>query len=251
MLKLVLPVVFLFSFPCVSSANQVFDEWGGLLRQSITAGSKNGVALNLLDYPKVGSDPRFARTIESLAMLKPIFKNDSEKAAFWINTYNIFAIKLVVENRETEGIKNIGSFIKPVWKKKAGVVGGKAYSLDDIEHKILRKIGLPKIHAGIVCASVSCPDLRGALYTGERLSAELDSQFALLLANSKKGLAIDEGSKTVWISKIFKWFKDDFGGDDGVRRFIARYLPAKKAGMAVNPEFSIKYLEYDWALNSR
>ena len=65
-----------------------------------------------------------------------------------------------------DGIKEIGSWLRPVWKIEAGRIGGRSYSLDAIEHEILRPLGDPRIHGAVVCASTSCPPLRREPYRG-------------------------------------------------------------------------------------
>ena len=67
------------------------------------------------------------------------------------------------------------------------MVGGRQYSLDHIEHKILRKMGEPRMHFAIVCASVSCPDMRPEAYNALDLEAQLDDQVRQFLKNQKKG----------------------------------------------------------------
>ena len=112
-----------------------------------------------------------------------------------------------------------------------GVVAGKKRTLNEIEHEILRKMGEPRIHVAIVCASVSCPDLRAEAYTVEKLDSQLDDQLTLFLANPKKGLHIDKKGY-LYMSSIFKWFAEDFETKGGVRKFLAPYAPKNRHGCA-------------------
>src|SRR5690606_1819087 len=115
-------------------------------------------------------------------------------------------------------------------------------SLDDIEHDILRRIGDTRIHMAIVCASVSCPDLRTEPYTGERLEEQLEDQVQQFLANPGKGVRIEDDA--VRVSKIFHWFRGDFELGGGVGKFIAHYRPDLPPGMPIKAN-----LPYDWSLN--
>ena len=157
---------------------------------------------------------------------------------------------MVQDNYPVKSIKDAGSFFSPVWKKTAGVVGGKDITLDDIEHGILRKMGEPRIHIAIVCASVSCPDLRTEVYTEKKLNAQLDDQMKGLLANSGKGLQIDRQKGKIYISSIFKWFKEDFESRGGVVTFITPYSPERDRKYLQGKNYKVAYLDYDWDLNA-
>ena len=148
---------------------------------------------------------------------------------------------MVLDHWPIDSIKDIGSLISPVWGKFAGDIDGKAVSLDEIENKILRTMGEPRIHFAIVCASVSCPDLRNTPYTSSKLNAQLDEQAQQFLSNTEKGLRIEKDS--IHISKIFDWFEKDFKSVGGVEAFIRGYridlpkLPLKDD------------IDYDWNMN--
>ena len=130
-----------------------------------------------------------------------------------------------------------------------GVVGGKETTLHVIEHEILRKMGDPRIHAAIVCASVSCPDLRQEAFTAENLDVQLDDQLKQFLANPGKGLKIDRVDKRISLSRIFDWFEEDFEPKGGVLKFIARYVPEKDREWIAKG--SVSYLDYNWDLNKK
>ena len=101
------------------------------------------------------------KLVASLAASDPsALRGRDEQLAFWSNAYNILAMDLVVEHAPEQSIKDIGSLFFPVWKKPAGKIGGKTYSLDEIEHGIVRPLGDPRAHVAVICASLSCPPLR-------------------------------------------------------------------------------------------
>jgi len=95
----------------------------------------------------------------------------------------------------------------------------------------------------IVCASVSCPDLRNEPYTAAKLNQQLNDQAKIFLANNKKGMVIQQGELKV--SKIFKWFKQDFDRAGGVEGFIRDYRTDLAGSTKVDD-----YLDYDWAVNA-
>jgi hypothetical protein len=122
-------------------------------------------------------------------------------------------------------------------------------TLNEVEHKILRPIGDARIHAAIVCASVSCPPLRAEAFRPDRLNQQLDDQMRVWLGNEQVGLSIERGGATLRISSIFKWFEEDFVKDTGsVRAFLDRYMTEEqKKGARANA--GLAYLSYDWTLN--
>ena len=225
-----------------------FSDWDALLKKYVASKTINGVLLHAVDYKKVAKDPAYPRLLKELESVSvSTLETREEKLVFWMNAYNVMAVKMVLDHYPVESIKDAGSFFKAVWKKEVGTVGGKKRTLNEIEHEILRKLGEPRIHVAIVCASVSCPDLRKEAYTVKDMDAQLDDQLRLFLANKEKGLRAD-GSKRVHLSSIFKWFKEDFDSKGGVIKFLTPYAPDNVQGtLKKNPRIS--YLDYDWGLN--
>ena len=227
-----------------SSASFDWSDYSSLLSQHVISGEKDGIHSNLVDYQAFSKDPKFSNLIERLALFDSTALIGNEKIAFYLNTYNILAIKLVSEHKPKKSIRDIGTWFSPVWQKPAAVVAGKTISLDTIEHKILRKMNEPRIHFALVCASISCPDLRTEAYNSKDLENQLDQQTKTFLANKEKGLDIK--GETIYISKIFDWFTVDFSKDkstEGVIKFIAKYNI--EAGRFSDYET----LEYNWDLN--
>jgi hypothetical protein len=225
-----------------------FSAWDGILKQNTRRSVYEGVAYAGFDYAAILNSREFARLLADLDAFSPeALRGRDEQTAFWINAYNIFAVSLVLENYPARGIKDAGTIFTPVWKVRAGKVGGKPYTLDYIEHEILRPTGEPGVHFAIVCASVSCPDLRAEAYQPTRLAEQLNSQLGEFLNNAGKGLRTERGEKTVYLSKIFRWYEKDFDKAGGILGFINRNLGDSRA---VPKDYSIKYLPYIWELNS-
>ncbi len=225
-----------------------FSGWDQLLKKHVSTTTLAGVRLNAVDYKGMKVDPKFGKIINALKNFSPDSLNGhKEKLAFWINTYNVFAVKMVVDHYPVQSIKDVGSLFTSVWKRPVGFVGGKERSLDEIEHKILRKMGEPRIHLAIVCASVSCPDLRKEAYTSNNLDAQLDDQASLFLANPGKGLRVE--GRNVYLSHIFDWFEEDFESQGGVLSFVKHYAPSKDQAALQGSDVKVKYIDYDWDLN--
>ena len=145
-----------------------------------------------VDYAALRRSEDWRRLVASLSASDPAqLAERSQRLAFWIDAYNVLAIELVVRNQPRESIRDIGTLFSPVWKREAGRIAGRPYSLDEIEHAILRPLGEPRIHAAIVCASVSCPSLAREPYRAETLDAQLDASLRRFLADPRKGSRLD------------------------------------------------------------
>ncbi len=172
-----------------------------------------------------------------------------EKMAYWINAYNAFTVKLIIENYPVSSIKEIKSgleipFINSIWDRVFIELGGFDFCLNDIEHRILRKeFQDPRIHFALNCASISCPRLLDESYEAEKLEGQLEAR-AFDFFNDPNKNRFEDG--TFYASRIFLWYASDFGGREGVRSYIKKYFSA-----SLTDQFEMEYLEYDWRLNER
>jgi len=181
----------------------------------------------------------------------PAPESREETLALWINAYNILTIDKVLGRYPVDSIRDIGSFFSPVWDQDAGRVAGREVSLGEIEHGILRKLGEPRIHAAIVCASTSCPSLRRTPFTARDLDAQLDEAMRQWLASPSKGMRIDREDERLTVSRIFDWFEDDFDVLGGVRAALTRYAPEADRGWLAShaKDGHLDHFDYDWRLN--
>ena len=235
---------------CISMPLYAFDfsQWSVILRNNTRPSTYAGTEYTGLDYAAIRNSREFDKLLGSLESFSPEqLHRREEKLAFWINVYNIFAVKLVRDHFPVTGIRDIGSIFSPVWTMPVGKVGGQMYTLNDIEHEILRPMNEPAIHFAIVCASVSCPDLRPEAYTASALKDQLKSQAKRFLENKGKGMRVDREKKMVQLSMIFDWYKKDFVEAGGVIGF----LNGEGGGSWSIPQgYTIKYLPYNWDLNT-
>jgi len=188
--------------------------------------------------------------------LKLLEKTDSdnlsrnEQFAFYINAYNAWTIKLILSGYpEVKSIKDLGSIFKSPWKKKICRIDGDVITLDDIEHNILRpRFKDPRVHFAINCAALSCPPLGSEPYLGSTLDQQLNHASTAFINNPQQNYLQDN---TLYISKIFKWFSEDF--DKDVIGFLIKYAKEdlKKELEVKRSKIKIKYLDYDWSLNGK
>ncbi|MEE4354775.1 MAG: DUF547 domain-containing protein [Desulfatiglans sp.] len=171
-----------------------------------------------------------------------------EQFAFYINAYNAWTVKLILSGYPgVKSIKDLGSLFKSPWKKKICRIDNKVVTLDHIEHDILRpRFRDPRVHFAINCAAKSCPPLRSEPYRGDRLDQQLDEMTRHFINDVKSNRLTDN---TLYVSSIFKWFKEDFN-DDIVGFFLKYAEEDLKARLEKNRgKITVRYLDYDWSLN--
>lgn len=171
-----------------------------------------------------------------------------EQYAYYINAYNAWTIKLILSGYPgVESIKDFGSILQSPWQKKWVRVNGNVITLDHVEHDILRpRYKDPRVHFAINCSAVSCPPLRPEPYLADILDQQLDDSTRSFIndANSHRL----EGN-TLYVSRIFKWFSEDFNGD--ALGFYLQYAEGdlKEKLTRQKDNIQVKYLHYDWSLN--
>ena len=215
--------------------------YGELLRRYV----KNGV----VDYRNFKSEE--GKLDEYLRVLETTNVSElprNEKFAFYVNAYNAWTIKLILSAYPgIKSIKDLGNIFKSPWGKKIVRINGRVLTLDDIEHGILRaQFKDPRVHFALNCASKSCPPLLSEPYRGSTLSRQLDDAAQGFINDPKSNYL--KGSK-LYVSRIFKWFSEDF--NDDVVGFFLKYAEGdfKKELEAKKGEVKIVYLSYDWSLN--
>jgi len=182
-------------------------------------------------------------------------KSRDEQLALWINAYNAYTIKLIIDRMPLTSIRDIGlglPVISGPWSIEMANVGGTTYTLNEIEHDIIREnFQDPRIHFALVCASKSCPKLRSEAYEGSRLNSQLETDTRRFINDPVRN-TFDVSARTVYFSKIFDWYESDFEKSSGsVLAFVATYLPGETRKLVEDPDCKIEYLPYDWMLNGK
>jgi hypothetical protein len=207
-------------------------KWNALLQKNV---SKNGT-VNYKAFKK-DSGQLQAYLTELSANVPTKSSSRNATLAYWINAYNAYTVKLIVDNYPTKSIKDIND----PWGKKFISLGNKKYSLEEIEHEILRKMNEPRIHFAINCASFSCPNLLNEAYTEAKLEQQLKAVAKSFINDRTKNTIT---TNKIEISKIFDWFAGDFKNKGSVIDFLNQYSNVKISGNA-----KINYKEYNWNLN--
>jgi hypothetical protein len=227
---------------------------------------------NCFDYARLADSDIYAQfrgcTAHLLEFDPSVLSGRRERLAFWINLYNALIIDAVIAFQPQGSVRKDRGF----FRRAAYVVGGRRYSADDIEHGILRgnrrhfypAILLPqfapddprlpfavqppdpRIHCALVCASRSCPPI--AAYQPERIDEQLNLACS---AYVNDGVQMEEKGR-LCLSPVFRWYQRDYGGREGVREFVLRYLDDGRARALLEDDREgrrLGFYRYDWSLN--
>jgi len=252
-------LIFLCAFLApAAAAAQAFDHshkaWDALLKKNVV----------VLDGGKA-SQVRYAEFAKDRAALKAYLDSLSkvseaefggwpkgERMAFLINAYNAFTVeKILTRYPNLKSIRDFGTVFGNPWKDKFFTLLGHESYLDQIEHEMLRKPGAyneVRVHYAVNCASIGCPMLREEAYAADKLDRQLEEQAVRFLSDRSRNRY---AAGKLEVSKIFDWFKEDFGVRE---QYFARYAKqladgpdAQKA--VAEGKAPLSFLEYDWNIN--
>jgi hypothetical protein len=214
----------------ISRSHQSFDS---LLQKHVSDAGK-------VDYKGLKADKALLDAYCQLLSETPVAESWTREAkmAYWINAYNAFTLKLIVDNYPTKSILNFDG--GKTWDVRRIKLGDKKYSLNNLENDILRpQFKDPRIHFAINCAAKSCPPLWNHAYTAENLEASLEARTLAFVNNPKFNTL---GSARAQVSKIFDWYSADFGN---LKNFLNQYAAETK----LKNNAIIVFNEYNWDLN--
>jgi len=220
--------------------------------------SIDGVLVTAVDYAALASeagnpDSDYSGLLKDLASFNPETPGSREdKIAFWINVYNIAAIKTIIDHYPVDSIRSRKiSWLGLPWNRKVITVGGREYSLGQIENDILLDTFKDlRIHFAINCASVSCVNLAQEPYRRMTLFKQLEEEGNRFLADQRKGLSIDREKKIIYLSQVFKFDKKHFDTlAGGAMNFILPYLRPEDREFLKKEKLLVEYLDYNWKLN--
>lgn len=238
--------------PCgTATADQAHAALAGALREFVQGG--------VVDYAGLHGRPdalgSYFRAVAAVCRADYDAWPEPARLAFWIDVYNAGAIRIVLDHWPVQSIRAIGLLPMAAFRAAFIRVPGlfdHALSLDEVENEILRKrFRDPRVHFAIVCASKSCPRLRDQPYRGSALDRQLDEATRAFVRDGAKN-RWDPATRTLFLSSIFKWFRDDFERDAGsLPAFVARYLDEPAASDVRRGVARVEFLDYDWSLNGR
>lgn len=215
-----------------------------LLQTYVTPGTKDGVAVNLVNYAGLKNDAMFPELLGELRDYDPMqLTTKKQREAFYINAYNILALSEITNHWPVKSIKDIGDPLHDAWHVIVMQNMDGELSLKGIREKELMPIGDLRALFAINCTSVSGPDLRRQPYEAATLNRQLNAQVRRFLSRTDKGLRISH--HTAHLSLLFDRYQDDFARLGGVRKFIHHYLPHIKV------DNYLPDMHFDWHINSQ
>ncbi|MBT8353406.1 MAG: DUF547 domain-containing protein [Desulfofustis sp.] len=228
----------------VAGSESLHSSWNDLLNRHVNRG--------VVDYQGFKEEEAQLDTyLTLLADTDPEQLSKPDELAYWINGYNSYTVKLILDNfkngKPPSSIRKIGGLFSNPWKISFAVMGGTIYTLDNIEHDVIRvRFDEPRIHFAVNCASKSCPILISEAYEGATLDDQLEQSTRDFLENPEHNFL--EGD-TLHVSSIFKWYKEDFN-DDPLSFFLSHTRGELQQQLSSREDqIQIKYADYDWSLN--
>ena len=257
-MRLLVPIAFLVSLSQPPAAATTFDHsaYDQVLRRHVS--SEGLVAYAALHTDRSGLDAY----VDSLARYSPdsdpaLFPDRDHELAYWINAYNAFVLRGVIDAYPIASVKDAFLF-SGFFNRQEFVAGGKKLTLDNIENDIIRpRYRDPRIHFAVNCGAISCPILENRAFGGRDLNARLEKALARFAADPRH--VSSEGS-ALYLSKILDWYGDDFSNWFPPQRpnpatrptivnYLYPYLPAEIAQDLTDDAIEVTYRDYDWALN--
>ena len=162
--------------------------------------------------------------------------------AFWINIYNLQVIKGILNNYPMKSVQEIKGF----FDNKTYTIANQEMTLQFIEKNLLRRVMKdPLLNFVLVCAANGCPPLLNKAYMADYVDEQLDNQTKISI-NNPNFVRVDNIKKTIEVSQLFDWYKEDFLDKNGrIIDFINKYRTEK-----IDESYTIGYYKYDWSLNS-
>ena len=213
------------------------------------------VADGLVDYDAFRRAPSFGRYLTALERASLDGADEHERLAFWLNAYNAYTIQLIVAHGERESIRQINRTfgvlrLKGPWSEPLVRAAGRRLTLDDVEHRILRReFHDPRIHFALVSASKGSPPLRAEAYTGAALERQLFDQGRRFLRDTTKNqIAV----KLPRLSPIFTYYRADFGNSRAeLGAFLAAWFDGDTKTRLESGRFGMREIPFDWSLNAQ
>jgi len=214
-----------------------------------------------VDYAALAVDrAALDRYLERIAETGPqstpgLFPTQEDELAYYVNAYNALVFQGVLDGHVDADsvwrglIPGYSFFVKRKFR-----LDGRSINLRNLENKVVRaQFGDARIHAALNCASVGCPRLPTTAFEPGRLESELNSAMTEFVSNEQH-VRVETAQRTVYLSKIFEWYKDDFLADEreagnedpNLIDYVNRYRSDEPP---IPRDYAVRFLEYDKRLN--
>jgi hypothetical protein len=240
-LRYLIPLL-MATLPVAKAFDQSHAEFTALIKKYVTDEGVRYAALQENDDAKLDA---YLATLENVSMAEFNGWKGEEQLAYLINLYNASTLDLVLKHYPIRSLKEDVGGLRGPWKISFIKALGNEYSLDEVEHELIRKnYKEPRIHFAVNCAAIDCPPIRQEAYTGNKLLTQLEEQTKKFLQDEERNRLTNNALK---ITPLFDWYEEDFVSAAGsVKAFLNPYFP--KVNLEKDPR-KIEYTDYDWNLN--
>jgi hypothetical protein len=182
------------------------------------------------------------RVVAGIGVAEPEKLDAKAQLAFYINAYNAWTIKLILDRYPIKSVWSASPFF---FLQKNIRVAGERMSLQHLEKDVIRKkFQDPRVHFAVNCGSTSCPPLQKSAYDARTIDRELEARTRAFTLNDSNVEKTADGKMRV--SRVFKWYGEDLKGKEGAAEFIG-----KTRGERLPADAKVDYQKYDWSLNDR
>jgi hypothetical protein len=223
--------------------------WNDFLDRYLVTDTADGVHRVRYDAVSAADHAALDDWLARIQAVDPLTLTRDGQMAYWIDLYNALTVMLILDQLPLESIRDIGGlFGTGPWSRELATVNGRALTLDDIEHRILRPhFTDPRIHFAVNCASIGCPDLAAEAFTAGNLEALLE-RGTRRYVNHPRGVRFEDG--VLHLSSLFDWYRGDFPeGRAALLAWLAGYAEPALAERLRGHEGRIRH-DYDWSLNA-
>lgn len=212
-----------------------------------------------------GEHAAVARAIAGLADIDFRRVRIAAQTAFWLNAFNALVVRDLAELAQAATVKEVEAFFEQPRVRVAGF----GYSLDDIEHGLLRgnmpKFGAKKppmqrgdprlahtplayderMHFGLYSAGRSSPPLR--VFDGGHVDRDLEEATAAYVQREAR---VEQDGALVILPRQFLWYRDDFGGEPSALGFALARMDDESVDKvdARRGKVKVRYADFDWSL---
>jgi hypothetical protein len=171
------------------------------------------------------------------------FPTKEAKLAYYLNAYNALAMYDVLQSGMPKDLNAVK--VRFFYKNKLSI-GGVKMSLYDLENKIVRPMGDPRVHFALNCMVRGCPRLPREPFRADQLDMELEATAQYFL-NEERNVKVEADKQTVRFSQILQFYTEDF-----LKKAPSLIAYANKYRDSKIPEgFKVDFIPYDWTLNQR
>ncbi len=173
----------------------------------------------------------------------PSFSTPASKLAYDINTYNAVAMYDVLKS---DFPANLDKVKVTFFYKNRFEIGGRSLSLYELENKVVRPMGDPRVHVALNCMARGCPRLPREAFEADKLDQQLDRQ-AREFYNEERNVRLEPDKQTVHLSQILQFYTGDFTQKaPSLIAYVNQYRDDK-----IPADWKVEFIPYDWTLNAQ